>query len=464
MLAPTQIPVSTASLRQRPTDELGYSGLSNWYGLIDDEWEAALKGGRRFRVYREMVDNDPICGAICWVMAMLLRQVEWSVQPAGETSADEEAQEFLEGVLDDMEMTMPQVVSEVATMFPFGFAALEVVLKRRGGPEQRDPSRQSQFSDGAYGIRKLALRSQDSVTQWIYDQQDMRRLLGFEQQTRIGQHAVIPIERVLLFRTETTKDNPEGRSVLRSAYRSYLFRKRLQEIEGIGIERDLAGLPVARVPGKWLTSSASAEERQAAALMRALVQGVRRDSEEGILLSSDRDQHGNLIVDLALLSTAGSRQIQVDPVIQRYAREIATSVLADFIMLGQQKVGSFALSSDKTDLFATALGAFLADVAAVFNRQLVPRLWRVNGRPYETMPTMVPGDLEKPDLAQLGQFLSDLTGAGITLAGDREAENRLREAAGLPPAPEDADHDLDPPDPPGAGQRQPQDDDDAAED
>ena len=52
---------------------------------------------------------------------------------------------------------------------------------------------------------------------------------------------VIPMEKCLLFRTQTHKNNPEGRSILRNAYRSWYFKKRIEEIEGVGIERDLAG-------------------------------------------------------------------------------------------------------------------------------------------------------------------------------------------------------------------------------
>ena len=58
----------------------------------------------------------------------------------------------------------------------------------------------------------------------------------------------IPIDKALLFRTKSRKDNPEGRSILRNAYRSWYFKRRIQEVEGIGIERDLAGLPVMYAP------------------------------------------------------------------------------------------------------------------------------------------------------------------------------------------------------------------------
>ncbi|MGI6498023.1 MAG: hypothetical protein ACOX0U_04265 [Oscillospiraceae bacterium] len=52
----------------------------------------------------------------------------------------------------------------------------------------------------------------------------------------------------MIFRTKSRKGSPEGRSILRNAYRSWYFKRRIQEIEGIGIERDLAGFPTLTAP------------------------------------------------------------------------------------------------------------------------------------------------------------------------------------------------------------------------
>jgi hypothetical protein len=98
-------------------------------------------------------------------------------------------------------------------------------------------------------------------------------------------------------------------------------------------------------------------------------------------------------------------------------------------------------SSDKTELFATALGCYLDGIAGVFNRQLLPRLWRLNGLEPELMPTIGHGDIEQPDLEKLSQFLVAMVGAGAVLFPDRELENHLRESAGFPPAPEESAED-----------------------
>ena len=63
------------------------------------------------------------------------------------------------------------------------------------------------------------------------------------------------------------------------------------------------------------------------------------------------------------------------------------------------------------------------------------------------MPKLVPGDIESPDLTQLGQYITALAGAGATLFPDETLESHLREIGGLPAKSEEAKA-LPPPVPP----------------
>ena len=95
----------------------------------------------------------------------------------------------------------------------------------------------------------------------------------------------IPVEKLLLFRTKSRKGNPEGRSILRNAYRDWYFKRRIQEIEGIGIERDLAGFPVLTAPESMdIWNTEDAEMVAARAQAERIVQNIRRDSLEGLVM------------------------------------------------------------------------------------------------------------------------------------------------------------------------------------
>lgn len=434
--------------RKKPTitsnfSPLGSTGLRQSGGFISEEFLAELAGVRGSRTYRRMADNDATCAAILFAITTLIRQTEWTVQAADDSDEADEAKTFVEEVMQDMSVPWSTVIAEICSMFTYGFAPMEIVWKRRIGPDEPTGETRSKHTDGAIGIRTIALRAQPTITRWEIDPED-GGILGFWQQPYDKPMVFIPIEKALLFRTTEERNNPEGRSILRSAYRSWYFSEKIEEIEGVGIERDLAGLPVAYIPARFFDTSATPEEKAVMGMWQALVTNIRRDKKEGLVLPSERDQSGNLIFDLKLLSTAGSRTFDTTKIVDRYQRKIATSVLADFIFLGQQAVGSFALSSDKTALFATAIGAFTKAVADVFNRHMLPRLWALNALDPDVMPTMVCGELENPNLAELGEYITSMTGAGAQMFPDRELENHLRKLAGLPAAPEDQEGSADP--------------------
>ena len=117
---------------------------------------------------------------------------------------------------------------------------------------------------------------------------------------------------------------------------------------------------------------------------------------------------------------------------------IAMVVLADFVLMGHEKVGSLALSSDKTDMFATALRAWLDEIKSVMNTHAIPRLFRLNGIKSNDLPQLEYGDIESVDLKALGEYINKLAGAGMPLFPNDELENYLLNAAHLPEKTEDA--------------------------
>ena len=239
--------------------------------------------------------------------------------------------------------------------------------------------------------------------------------------------ATIPITKALHFRTKSRKNNPEGRSILRSAYRDWYFKRRIQEIEGVGIERDLAGLPVLIAPeGYNIWDANDALMQKTLQRAEVIVRNIRRDATEGLVLPHDWE--------LKLLTSGGSRQFDTNSIIDRYDTRIAMTAIADFIFLGHQQTGSFALSSDKTELFSMALGAYLDTICEVFNNQGIPRLIEMNANHFRGItdyPTLVHGDVEAPELKDLSAYIRELTGCGVIIP-DEMLEDYVRKVAKLP--------------------------------
>jgi len=421
------------TLPKLDTSIMGTTGLREIGGRIDEEFLRELVGERGIAVYKEMSENDSIIGAVIFAIDMLIRNVDWDVQKVSDDPEDVEAADFVKSNMDDMSHSWKEMISEILSMLVYGWSWHEIVYKMRVAPDHADPTKRSKFTDGRIGWRKLPIRSQETWFRWWFDEKEVDSLVALEQWDMVkGIKAIIPIEKSLLFRTRHRKNNPEGRSILRTAYRSWYFKKHIENIEGIGIERDLAGLPVMWVPPELLSANASSDDRALATQLRRIITSIKRDEQEGILMPQSFDENSNRVYDLTLLSTGGTRQFDTTKIVGRYNQAIAMSVLADFILLGHEKVGSFALASSKTEMFASAMGAFMDGIADVFNRFAIPRLFALNTFKVKDFPKITHGDIETVDLAELGSYVTSLAGAGMSLFPDEDLENHLRSQANFP--------------------------------
>lgn len=400
--------------------ELGSTGLRRYGPAIYEEFLPELRWPRAGKIYQEMSDNDPVIGSILYLAEMLIRGASWDVKAASQKPEDVAAAEFLKSCMDDMEMSWANVISEILSMLTYGFSFHEVIYKVRRGPNERNPKYRSKHTDGKIGWRAIPVRSQTSIYEWIYNEDN--ELTGVVQIAEPNyKQVIIPMSKGLLFRTRVSRDNPEGKSLLRNAYRPWFFKKHFEEIEGIGIERDLAGFPVLTAPENldlWNNDDPAMVALRARA--EELVASVRRDSEEGILLPYGWD--------LQLLTSGSSRQIDIGSTIERYDNRIAVTLLSDIILLGS-KSGSFALADTKQSMLAASLQAQVLNIADVFNSHAVPQLFKYNNFNVEELPKIVPGQIQTPSLKEIALVMRSM---GLDISGDIKLQNYIRYLLGMP--------------------------------
>lgn len=427
------------------TRNLGISGTNVLSGQIrPDEFIHKLSGRKAIETYREMRDNDSTIGAVMYATEQTLRDVSLKVKPADDSPEALREAEFVESILDDMEHTMDDHISEALSFLSYGFSWFEVVYKRRVGPQTRNPKKFSKYTDGRLGVRKIATRAPWTVNQFEIDQQT-GDVLGIQQDgyysldrmAPTGDN-IIPTNKSLYYRTTAINGDASGRSVLRNAFTSYTYVKNLQSIEAIAVERELHGIPVGRIPAEYLSSEASDDQVLLRNSLESALRDIKLNDQGYIILPSDliEDQEGRApgprVMDVDLITANGTRSIEIDPIIRRYQHDIARSVLSEFLMLGSSAGGSYALSKSKTDLFLRALESYIQTIVDVLNKQLVERLWQLNGLDYNLMPTIVHGDVAPHELREISGFLRNLNGANIDVSGNQETIEGLMEIAELP--------------------------------
>jgi hypothetical protein len=416
---------------------LGVAGDNTRNGQIRaDEFLPELRGKKAVRKFREMRENDATIGAVLYAVEQILRDVDLHVKPVNDSPEAKREAEFVQSVLDDMDHTLDDHVAEALSFLSYGFAWFEVVWKRRVGPEARSDKKRSKYSDGRMGVRKIASRAPWTINKFDVDQ-ITGDILGIEQSVGLmNGRNYIPVNKSLYYKTTSLNGDPSGRSILRNAYTSYEYLNNLQAIEAIAVERELAGIPVARIPAEYLSNDASPAQAGFVSNLQQILRDVKFNEQGYIVLPSDTypDKDGaptNIrLVDIELMSSNGSRNIDIDPIVRRYQHDIARSVLSEFLLLGSQG-GSYALSKSKTDLFLRALESYIQAIVDVLNKQLVERLWELNGLDYKLMPKIVAGDVAPHDLREIAAFLRNLNGANIDVSSHPEVIKDLMAIAEL---------------------------------
>jgi hypothetical protein len=242
----------------------------------------------------------------------------------------------------------------------------------------------------------------------------------------------IPYSRLLHFRTDSERNNPLGRSILKNAYYAWDKKTKLEYYEAVGIEREMNGLPVFRIPMEYFMADPQEDPERYKVFQDFIRIGtnVRNNEQACLFLPSDTDETSNKeLFNFDLVASRGTRSIDTSKVIERYDYRIAQSMLSDFILMGSSSSGSFALSDNKIGTFIQTLEAYLEIIAEQFNRKAIPTLYRMNGWDDTRTCKLVHKPIGSASLADLGGYLQNISSY---IVADASLENALRKRADLP--------------------------------
>jgi len=107
-------------------------------------------------------------------------------------------------------------------------------------------------------------------------------------------------------------------------------------------------------------------------------------------------------------------------------------LLSDFILLGSDQVGSYALSENKVDLWSLSVDSIAKSIAEVVNQHAIPRLLKLNAMRVDTMPELTFGQVTRVKLSEAADFVNKMVLAGV-IVPDPILEEHMRALAELPP-------------------------------
>lgn len=425
------------------TSQIGFPQVFS-FASGNEEFLTLPVGRRLFTEMRKMVLTDETVGAMMWCITSTLAQVKWTFVPqvdGKDAETDEEAirmAEFANTLLIDMRDTFNDHVEDALAMIWAGFAPCEIVLKRRDGVSSR-------FNDKFYGIDHMTLCDPRTVIGWDYN---AKREVAAMRQMGIGGMATIPMWKLLHYRVTSEMDNPYGRPLLLNAWRVWRLKTKIQDIEAIGIERELVGMPYFKLPlslintAKEVKADGSPTDDALAAQaflseVDKVVSSLRFNKSGGLYYPSDpwateEDKGGNTpMFDFGIMTSSGQRAIDTRTPARDYDRAIARVLLFQFLHLGDRSTGSYSLSDDQSSMAYKSLTALVVKIYQEFNRKALPLIWMVNGFDKKFMPALKAGEISKESLQQIGAWLGGLAKMQAIWDQDEEARMSIGKTAGI---------------------------------
>lgn len=434
------LPESGLDLPPMKVKEVGMNGLKVIAGQVQEEADMALRWPQCIYTYKKMLKDSTVSSAVEYVQTRIA-SVTWEPKaPKGYEKELETKVNFLKTVQNDMEQSWLSYIKQLSSFVTYGFSIAEIV------PYTRLQKNGSRFNDGLRGIKKLAFRSQDTISGVEYAN-DGRDFVGYWQRinnmtNRRGytppvvvddpyQEVLLRKEKLLVFRNSPLKDSPLGQSPLASVFEAYRYKKEYEQTLAYGVSSDIQGLKVLYIPPQYLSETADESEKAVFEQYKKIMRNMHIGAESGIILPQVLDDKGEQYFKFEVVSVGGSKAFDVVNIIENYKMEILTALYATVLTAGQGGGGSFALSTSLQEMVDMIIEAKLEEMRDVLNHSLIPYLWRLNGWDMTVLPTFEFGDISEPTLDDYTKGIQR-AGAVKLIARTARNVNAIAEKMGLP--------------------------------
>lgn len=386
------------------TKVIGDSGTTRYAGYFGEEPNSKWRDQDRVDLVYEMRNTDSAVQAVLKAIKAPIVSASWSVQSYDDSPLGEEIRKHVEQNIFNLKRTFKALLRESLNYQDFGHSVFELIWT---------------IKDGMIWLDDIAPRIQRSILNW-QGTVDGKKVRGITQLIRTdegkGTQVFIPEEKLFILTNDKEGDDVTGRSVLRSAYIHFRYKNVLYRVSGISADRYGVGIPTVTLPENYSQADKDAAEEGAANI---------RASEKGYMILPNgfgfeiKTPNGNPI---------GS---SIDNLIAHHNRMIMLGTLTQFLDLGSDGGGSYALSGDQSSFFLRSCEEVASYWAEELGRQVIKKMVDLNYGPQEWYPYMKATSIGNKDLKQLAEILNILQMSGA-LDVDAEVKKYVREQFKLP--------------------------------
>lgn len=421
-----------------PFQEAGVGGTACFGGVISrQERNGTLTGTTRWRTASDILTNMSIVAAGTRHYLNAISKPSWKVVPAGKSDAAKYAADFAESLLHGMDTSWSRTVRRNGLYCYHGYGMHEWVAKKR--------------DDGLIGFRSLEPRPVQTIVRWDIDPNGS--VMGVWQRSPQDGHEIyLPREKLVYQIDDALTDSPEGMGWFRHLVEPSNRLKMLLRQEGIGFQRDMAGVPVGRAP------IAAMDKAIAAQLMTTEDKDKLIAGLEDFIRTKVKEEDSSLMLDsqpFSAINADGTTQIssvmqwgvelltgnpgtikECGEAIDRTTWDMALIMGIQSLLIGRKGAGSLALAQDASQTIATNINSTTGDMAECFDRDLLGPAWAYNGLDPAIRPKLAVEDASFKDVESIARTLADMATAGAVLMPDDPAINDVRDLAGLSHQPE----------------------------
>lgn len=387
---------------------LNESGVAN-FGAVDFNGEL-IEDDRQVPIdkLQRMTRFDGHARALLNILTMPTRSAKWQIVPAKDGIREAK---FVEEML-----TLPPHRGGMSIPFKaiLGFLALAIRDRFKVVEKVWDMQR----IDGVQRVvlRKLAPRPTETLKIRVDQRGD---LVGVHQYTSFKGKTIdvlLPKEKILLFTFGKEEGMLGGESAFNAAHYHYDKKHKLYYIAHIAYS-------VAAIPPRIGTIPSGSSNKQEI--------DAFRNNMAALGLNTAMTKPEGWLVEALQLNRSFSDFM---PLINHHDLMMALSVLAQFLRLGQTSgEGSFALSSNQSDIFIMAMQQFLDDLAETITAYLLPDIIDFNfgSGKYPTFKFETLSDKATAIVRELFGKLTTAADPHVTGEFMLEIEKRMAETLGL---------------------------------
>lgn len=421
--------------------ETGFTGLLTLGGQVFEECSKELRWPAAGETYKKMAKDGAVAPAL-ELVEMMIARVPWVVKiPEGREEELKEKANFLRQCIEDMEHDFQSFIKQVVSFNRYGFCVIEKCYR------YRTKANGSKYNDNLIGIKKLPIRSQDSIDGWKWKNKG-RELSGLYQNVVVPgqpedysgwdyiyseetQRKFIPRKKFLLFRNNPLKNSPIGVSSLNGCWQAWKYKQAYMESEAMRVAQDVNGFKILYLPPQYMKSDATEQDRSVFEEYKKILANIHQAKQSGIILPLITDDNGNKMFEFEVKSVTGQSSYDTNAIIARYNSEILTCLFSDFLSLGSNGSGSFSLAETKISVIEMAIESKLNEIKAQLNHDLVRQLWEVNQWDTDIMPFLDYGEIARESLDEVGKFIQRVAAVSM-LPKKPEVVNWVLEKADIP--------------------------------